>query len=227
MKLRQIKESHSSFFQMPAKKSEGSAEGIPEINKLFDLRRIKYKVNSNGEYDIMGDFSISALRDYMGPKNSIFVPDGSKLRIKFGTVTGYFDISSTFKLKSLEGCPRSVGENFDCSYNLDLKSLVGGPKQVGGDYDCHESGIRTLKGAPERIDGAFVCSHCENLVSLKGGPKEVTGHFRCEGCEKLDSLEGAPVKVGTFECDEKFTKDEVKEVSKVRSSIINGVDYSK
>jgi hypothetical protein len=58
----------------------------------------------------------------------------TKLPLKFGKVTGWFDCSHN-QLTSLEGCPTSVGGNFWCTNNQ-LTSLKGGPTIVNGHFGC-------------------------------------------------------------------------------------------
>ena len=56
-----------------------------------------------------------------------FTKDGSKLK-----VVGDFNCSDN-ELKSLEGCPQTVGGSFYC-WNNQLKSLEGCPQTVGGNF---------------------------------------------------------------------------------------------
>ena len=68
-----------------------------------------------------------------------------------------------------------------------------------GDIDCRHSSLKSLQGAPEKVNGNFNCSH-NNLTSLQGAPKYVGGDFDC--CDnKLTNLKGAPKYVGgDFPC---------------------------
>ena len=61
--------------------------------------------------------------------NGHFTKDGSKLK-----VTGNFWCHSN-QLKSLWGCPQTVGGNFWCGVNQ-LKSLEGCPQTVDGNFTC-------------------------------------------------------------------------------------------
>ena len=70
---------------------------------------------------------------------------------------------------------------------------------VQSNFYCRElKNLKSLEGAPEKIDGNFDCTFCQNLESLEGAPKEVKGEFDCTGCPKLESLKGAPEEVGRF-----------------------------
>ena len=89
---------------------------------------------------------------------------------------------------------------FDCS-NLGLKSLKGAPNIVNGDFYCDTNRLTSLKGAPQIVGGDFGCSN-NQITSLEGAPQEVRGDFSCENNPNLYSLEGAPKTVdGDFYCD--------------------------
>ena len=72
---------------------------------------------------------------------------------------------------------------------------------------------------------AFFCSDCELLKSLEGTPREIRGigGFNCSNCISLKSLKGAPEKVGSnffcMGCGEKFTYEDVENVSNVKGYI--------
>ena len=89
---------------------------------------------------------------------------------------------------------------FDCS-NLGLKSLKGAPNIINGDFYCDTNRLTSLKGAPQIVGGDFGCSN-NQITSLEGAPQEVSGDFSCENNPNLYSLEGAPKTVdGDFYCD--------------------------
>ena len=89
---------------------------------------------------------------------------------------------------------------FDCS-NLGLKSLKGAPNIVNGDFYCDTNRLTSLKGAPQIVGGDFGCSN-NQITSLERAPQEVSGDFSCENNPNLYSLEGAPKTVdGDFYCD--------------------------
>ena len=88
--------------------------------------------------------------------------------------------------------------NFDCS-SLGLKSLKGAPQKVGEDFSCSGNKLTFLEGAPQTVGKAFWCSR-NQLSSLKGSPQKVGGDFWCND-NQLTSLEGAPQEVGgSFVC---------------------------
>lgn len=93
-------------------------------------------------------------------------------------------------------------KGFICS-GTPIKSLKGAPKKVNGEFGCaYCSDLTSLEGAPEEVGGNFTCTTCKSLATLKGAPKEVGGDFNCAYCHSLTSLEGAPEKVGrSFACD--------------------------
>ena len=86
-----------------------------------------------------------------------------------------------------------VTGDFDC-LNLGLKSLKGAPQKVGGHFDCSYNQLTSLERAPKEVGGYFTCSG-NQLISLEGAPKEVNGCFYCH-LNQLTSLEGSPKKVG-------------------------------
>ena len=117
-----------------------------------------------------------------------------------------------------------VGGYFNCPMCNYLKSLEGAPKKVDYNFNCsHCIVLESLDGAPEKIGGDFNCSGCPGLTSLEGAPKEVVWDFNCSMCESLKSLKGAPKEVGgDFICwcrRVKFNKDDVKKVSNVKGKI--------
>jgi hypothetical protein len=117
--------------------------------------------------------------------------------LRFNYVSGGFRCSQN-ELKSLEGCPQTVGYDFDCSNN-NLVSLEGCPQTVENDFDCSSNKLRTLKGSPRTVDGDFNCSD-NKLKTLEGCPQTVDGDFYCFN-NKLESLEGCPQTVNSdFYC---------------------------
>ena len=89
--------------------------------------------------------------------------------------------------------------------NKKIISLTNGLFEFGvvsGSFYCVDcKSLKTLEGAPERVDGNFNCGWCDSLTSLEGAPKEVGENFSCEYCKSLKTLEGAPEKVGrSFNC---------------------------
>jgi hypothetical protein len=67
-----------------------------------------------------------------------------KLPIRFGAVTGYFDISNN-GLNSLEGCPETVGGGFHCGNNK-LTSLEFCPQKVEFGFYCDNNRLTSLEG---------------------------------------------------------------------------------
>jgi len=134
--------------------------------------------------------------------------------LKFGEVTGNFDISDN-NLKTLDGCPSLVDGGFNCSSNR-LENLKGGPKSVKKSYSCSNnfisdisdialdsesyglSGniIENLVKFPEKISGSFLINNNELLKELEGCPREIGGNFDVSDCPLLNSLKGGPETVG-------------------------------
>jgi len=105
------------------------------------MYRIKnYTINSDGRVDVAGNVNI-------------FNFGLTKLPLKFGKVSGYFDCSSN-SLITLEGCPKSVGGHFFCSSNH-LTKLEGCTQSIGGDFDCGFNQLISLEGCPKSVGGDF------------------------------------------------------------------------
>jgi hypothetical protein len=117
------------------KKFNESLDNIADICKAYGI--INYTI-SDSLVDVDGDVYISS--------KSL-----TKLPLKFGKVTGYFNCSNN-QLISLEGAPNSVGGNFHCSDNK-LDSLEGAPKSVGGNFDCRSNKLVSLENFPPNIKG--------------------------------------------------------------------------
>jgi hypothetical protein len=150
---------------------------VEKICKKYNITN--WTLNPDGTVDVDGDVYLS-------------LKGLSKLPLKFGRVTGYFDCSDN-QLTSLEGCPTQIGGGFYCYYN-NLTSLEGCPTEIGGDFYCSDNNLTSLKGCPTEIRGAFDC--CDNqLTSLEGCPKEISGAFDCS-YNQLTSLEGCPTEIG-------------------------------
>jgi len=149
-----------------------------------ELKITNWKLNPDGGVDVDGNVDISYLRL-------------TKLPIKFGKVTGYFNCHFN-KLNSLEGSPIEVGGNFYCPNNR-LTTLEGGPIEVGDGFNCAYNQLTSLEGAPSEIIGNFECSNNE-LTSIEGGPIYVGEGFFCS-YNNLIGLEGGPKEIGgEFDC---------------------------
>lgn len=101
-----------------------------------------YTINSDESVDVNGNV-------YLYKKNL------TKLPLKFGKVSGYFDCSYN-QLTSLEGCPNYVGGTFRCSVN-DLRSLEGCPNYVGGYFECITNDVTSFESCPISLGGHFDC----------------------------------------------------------------------
>lgn len=84
------------------------------------------------------------------------------------------------KLKSLEGCPKTVIGNFRVNFSQ-IESLEGGPIFVSGDYDCASNPkLVSFKGAPEAVGGDFntLGSFYAGLQDLEYFPKAIAGAYQ-------------------------------------------------
>ena len=98
-----------------------------------------------------------------------------KLPVEFSHIGGTLMVSNN-TLKTLEGCPKTLGRSFECDSN-ELKTLEFGPKQIGlsgegGHYICSQNQLVNLVGAPREIPGVFNCA-ANPLKSLKGFPQKI------------------------------------------------------
>ena len=101
-----------------------------------------------------------------------------ELPVKFSHIEGSMMLSIN-ELKTLEGCPETVGKNFECDNN-ELKSLNFGPKIIGtartptfgGSYNCSKNQLTDLEGSPREIPSVFNCS-ANPLESLEGFPAKI------------------------------------------------------
>jgi len=173
----------------PYKIFESNGPNFPttreEVVKVCEYYKIEnYTINDDLSIDVDGSIGLYN-------KNLEHLP------LKFNYVHGGFQCNRN-KLKSLEGCPKTVGGDFVC-YGNKLKSLEGCPQSVGGDFYCFTNDIETLKGSPQTVDGDFYCFD-NNLVSLEGCPQTVD-NFDCSD-NKLRDLEYFPEVSGDVYTEE-------------------------
>ena len=123
----------------------------------------RYRINN---YTINDDLSIDV------NDNVRLYDEGLEyLPLKFNYVSGYFFCSDN-ELKTLEGCPQTVGGRFNCYFN-ELVSLEGSPQTVNGDFNCFNNKLESLEGSPQTVGGHFNCSF-NKLTDLEYFP-EVNG----------------------------------------------------
>jgi hypothetical protein len=103
-----------------------------------------FRVNDDDTVDVLGGVNI----------NKSFL---EKIPVQFGWVNGSFNCSGN-KLKSLDGCPKEVGESFFCSSNK-LTTLIGGPLEVGGWYYCASNKLTSLEGCPMKVNKKINCEY--------------------------------------------------------------------
>lgn len=129
-------------------------------------------------------------------------------------------------LKSLAGCPNIVRGMFRIYQNNHITTLVGGPEKVESGcviiikltmlktlvgmpkiipttgknerkgVTITNTGIETLEGAPEIVEGTFDIRQNVNLKSLKGSPKKIIdGRYVFDDCSNVESLEGITLDI--------------------------------
>ena len=134
-----------------------------------------------------------------------------KLKLKLNPQTNKYDCDGNLNKNDLsiivsedkDGFTINFGKitgNFDCS-SLGLKSLKGAPQKVGGNFYCFENQLTSLEGAPQKVGEDFSCSG-NKLTFLEGAPQTVGKAFWCSR-NQLTSLKGSPQKVGgDFWCND-------------------------
>jgi hypothetical protein len=145
-----------------------SVDSIESICKRYNIEN--YTINEDGSIDVDDD-----VRIYGFPI--------TKLPLKFGRVTGYFDCR-----------------------NNQLTSLEGSPKEVGGSFYCAENQLTSLEGSP-KVVRSFGCYN-NQLTNLIGGPEVVLGEYYAD-MNQINSFEGFP---DDFEGGVDFTNNPVQEV---------------
>ena len=106
-----------------------------EVIEVCERYRIKnYTINDDLSIDVDGDVHLYS-------KNLEYLP------LRFSYVSGAF-LCFDNELKTLEGCPQTVGRSFSCSNNF-LVSLKGCPQTVRGSFNCSYNKITDLEHFPE------------------------------------------------------------------------------
>ena len=117
---------------------------VIEVCKKYDIEN--YTINDDLSIDVAGGVNLAY-------KNLEHLP------LKFNYVSGNF-LCRINKLKSLEGCPRTVNGSFFCNDN-ELKTLEGSPQTIGGDFLCYENELKSFEGSPQTVGGGFYCADNE------------------------------------------------------------------
>jgi len=123
----------------PYKIFESTSPNFPttrkEVIQVCNGYRIKnYTINDDLSIDVDGDVHLYS-------KNLEYLP------LRFSYVSGAF-LCFDNELKTLEGCPQTVGRSFSCSNNF-LVSLKGCPQTVRGSFNCSYNKITDLEHFPE------------------------------------------------------------------------------
>jgi len=107
-------------------------EGVIEVCEKYAIKN--YTINDDLSIDVDGDVHLYS-------KNLEYLP------LRFSYVSGAF-LCFDNELKTLEGCPQTVGRSFSCSNNF-LVSLKGCPQTVRGSFNCSYNKITDLEHFPE------------------------------------------------------------------------------
>ena len=105
----------------PADKKELQDRNDARMSTVFNklISRSDATKNSDGSYSFTGDVEVIMLGLTSFP-------------IRFKDIRGHFYCGGN-KLTSLEGSPKTVGEDFNCNDN-ELISLEGAPRVIGGSF---------------------------------------------------------------------------------------------
>lgn len=125
-----------------------------------------------GSYMIQDDLSV----DVEGDVHLNITPPGGIIPVKFGVVTGEFNVVRC-GLTSLQNAPHTVKGFFLCSHNK-LTNLVHGPKVVQDTYVIGTNPLRSLEGFPDTQSPTY--------VNMRYVPKRPVPMLRLLVCEQID-----------------------------------------
>ncbi len=114
---------------------------------------------------------------------------------------GGINISECKNLTSLDGCAKQIDRDFRI-VGCGLKSLKGAPQKMIDGSTCtitHMDSLKSIKYLPK---GAIIYSldYLDGITKLEDCPQKCS-EFDCRGCNSLTSLEGAPRYVARrFSC---------------------------
>jgi hypothetical protein len=134
---------------------------VVDKKEILDLIHSQFPSIHGNYIQITDDGTVNV----KGNMNAEEIPGVDRLQVRFGEVTGYFNISRC-ELTTLEGCPEVVGSHFTCRDNL-LTNLKHGPKKVGGIYGATDNALTSLEGLAEQIGGSVELHYQKNLPLLR------------------------------------------------------------
>lgn len=202
-----IESGYSKYARLsrPTKKTETVKEDLRDDleKKLDDLQIKNWVIRPDGLVDVDGDVRITFSSE-------------KKIPVKFGKITGQFEISHT-TITSLENSPEEVTQTFTIESNMYLTSLEGMTQKLGKSIivgnckliknlkGCPKSipeellikdldKLESLEGSPDRVHGVYGFN-LKALKSLKGGPTICTDLYSIDNAPVLVSLEGMPKKI--------------------------------
>ena len=117
---------HYKIFESTSPNFPTTREGVIQVCEKYRIEN--YTINNDLTIDVDGGV-------YLGEKDLKHLP------LKFNYVSGIF-VCRINKLKSLEGCPKTVGGNFYCSNN-ELRDLEHFP-EVDGIISMRENPVYLL-----------------------------------------------------------------------------------
>jgi len=123
---------HYKIFESTSPNFPTTREEVIEVCERYRIKN--YTINDDLSIDVDGDVHLYS-------KNLEYLP------LRFSYVSGAF-LCFDNELKTLEGCPQTVGRSFSCSNNF-LASLKGCPQTVRGSFNCSYNKITDLEHFPE------------------------------------------------------------------------------
>lgn len=139
-------------------------QAVHDVMETWFRVKGSYKVNDDLSVDVEGDVHLN------------ITPPHGIIPVKFGVVTGGFDVVSC-GLTSLQNAPHTVNGFFMCSHNK-LTNLVHGPKVVSDIYVIGKNPLRSLEGFPDTASPTY--------VSMRYMPKLPVPMLRLLVCEEID-----------------------------------------
>lgn len=146
-------------------------------------------------FDIDGPIEITS--DAVNVDGNVYSKEGVRLTnipVKFGRVTGNFDMAGYQSLVSLENFPDTANK-IRISRNTVMKTLEGGENIVCNTFDAKGSSLENLNGCPTAEIYNF--AQCKNLESTDGIPTSKLSAVSLEGCLNVRSIKNLMAQIPT------------------------------
>lgn len=150
-------------------------------------------VMDRNRMDILSDGTVNV-------EGNVTLYNLTHIPVKFGYVSGRFDIHDSCTMTSLNNCPRSVGD-FICN-GVPIESLEGGPIEVRDCFNVSNTEIISLRGIPREIGGDIHLREI-NVLMIDALPKNFYGDMitfpsKCIVSPSFIDRENIPLTTDTF-----------------------------